>query len=175
MLLEALNLAVVWRLPAIFVCKDNRWAITTLSTATMSGSLVERARGFGLAAQEVDGTDVEAVWAIAHEAMQRGRQGGGPTFIHATCCHPEGHFLGDQLIKAARQPFREMLRMAGPLIKSLFQVKGAPLNERLTSLMEILGLIRQTRKALAAGQDRDPIMRLRLVQVMPRSRSWKRP
>ena len=48
MLLESWNLAVAWRLPVLFVCKDNGWAITTRSPAVTGGDLVERARGFGL-------------------------------------------------------------------------------------------------------------------------------
>lgn len=162
MLLEALNLAVVWRLPVIFVCKDDQWAITTPTSATLGGSLVERARGFGLAAEEVDGTDVEGVWNAAHEASLRARHGGGPTFIHATCHHLEGHFLGDKMVNIARQPVREMLRIVGPIIKSLLQIKGAPLNERFNSLMMILGLLWNTRKKLTAGQESDPIKRARV-------------
>ena len=162
MLLEALNLAAAWHLPVIFVCKDNQWAITTPTSATLTGSLVERARGFGLAAEEVDGNDVEAVWNAAHEALDRARYGGGPTFIHATCFHLEGHFLGDRLVKTARQPAREILRLAGPMTKSFLHIKGAPWNERFKSLKMILSLIWRTRKALAAGQENDPISRARV-------------
>ncbi len=162
MLLEALNLAVVWHLPVVFVCKDNQWAITTPTSATLGRSLVERARGFGLAAQEVDGTDVEAVWNVAHEAIQQARHGNRPTFIHATCCHLEGHFLGDRLIKTARQPMREMLRLAGPMTKSLFQLRGAPLNERFKSLRLIMSLIWETRASLVAGRESDPVARVRV-------------
>lgn len=170
MMLEALNLAVIWNLPVIFVCKDNQWAVTTPASATQGGLLVERARGFGLPAQEVDGNDVEAVWNAIYEAMQRGRHGGGPTFIHATCWHLKGHFLGDQFVNTARQPLREMLRLAGPLMKSLFQIKGVSLIERFKSLMMILGLIRQARNTLAAGQASDPITRLRVKLQVDSSR-----
>lgn len=162
MLLEALNLAAVWQLPVLFVCKDNQWAITTPTSVTSRGKLVERARGFGIHAEEVDGLNVEAVWNVAYEALARARGGDGPTFIHATCSHLEGHFLGDKLIKTARQPVREMLSIAGPIIKSIFRVKGAPFGERFKSLIMTLNLIRRTRKGLAASQENDPIERVRL-------------
>jgi len=72
MLLEAMNLAGVWKLPVLFVCKDNAWAITTDSSAVTAGRLVERARAF-MPAVELDGSDVRAVWDAAHAAIDRAR------------------------------------------------------------------------------------------------------
>ena len=54
MVMEAMNLAVVWRLPVIFVCKDNNWSITTHSSDVIGGNLLERARSFGMPALEVN-------------------------------------------------------------------------------------------------------------------------
>ena len=87
MLLESLNLAAAWKLPVLFVCKDNRWAITTQSAAVSGGQLLNRAQGFGLRAIEVDGLDVVAVWQAAQESLQLARSGGGPTFLLAHCVH----------------------------------------------------------------------------------------
>jgi pyruvate dehydrogenase E1 component alpha subunit len=95
MLLESLNLAVVWKLPVVFICKDSKWSITTVSASVTGGNLVKRAESFGMPAREINGTDVECVWDTTQEALKRARTGKGPTFLLATCPHPEGHFLGE--------------------------------------------------------------------------------
>jgi len=85
MLLESLNLAAVWHLPVLFVCKGDGWAITTQSASMTGGDLNERARGLGVPAIEVDGLDVSEVWEAARAAIERARSGKGPTFLHARC------------------------------------------------------------------------------------------
>ena len=65
MLMESMNLAVAWKLPVIFVCKDNGWAITTPANTVVGGNLLARAQAFGMKAIEVDGAEVEAVWSAA--------------------------------------------------------------------------------------------------------------
>jgi len=102
MLLESFNLAACWALPVIFVCKDNGMAITTPSPKVTGGDLIARVRGFGIPASAVDGSDVDAVWTAAGEAVRRARGGGGPSFLLASCVRPDGHFLGDALVRIAR-------------------------------------------------------------------------
>lgn len=146
MLLEAMNLAAAWKLPVVFVCKDSKWAITTVSATVTGGSLVKRAAGFGMPAETIDGTDAEAVWAAAQNALKRARAGIGPSFLHATCPHPEGHFLGDPLLRIARNPVSEIKKVAGPLVKSVTQVKGGPVLKRTGSLGKISALIGKSAK-----------------------------
>jgi pyruvate dehydrogenase E1 component alpha subunit len=160
-LLEAMNLASVWRLPVLFVCKDNDWAITTPSRPVLGGQLVQRARGFGLDAMEVNGTDVGAVWQAARQAVARARAGEGPTFLHAHCLHLEGHFLGDLLLRVTRHPVREMLaKITPPLLRSMLRRRGAPRRERARSQATILGLIARTRRE-QANKEGDPIRQAR--------------
>jgi TPP-dependent pyruvate/acetoin dehydrogenase alpha subunit len=161
MLLEAVNLAVVWELPVLFVCKDNGWCISTRASSTVGGALIERARGFGMPAAQIDGTDVEVVWQAAQEGIQRAREGGGPTFLHALCVHLEGHFLGDAVVDIPRRPVREMLPMVWPMTRSLLRVRGAPLGERLASLRTILSTLIRSGQDLLAAQERDPLHRTR--------------
>jgi pyruvate dehydrogenase E1 component alpha subunit len=161
MLLEALNLAVAWNLPAIFVCKDTDWAITTRSPSVTGGNLTKRAQGFGMRAVDVDGTDVEAVWSAARGAMQRARRGDGPTFLHARCVHLDGHFLDDPLLAIARHPVREMTPMAWPLTRAFLSRKGAPIRERIASLWSILSSIRKAGEDLTEARQRDPLARAR--------------
>ena len=161
MLLESLNLAAAWKLPVLFVCKDNRWEISTPAAAALSGQLSERARAFGLHALEVDGSDVEAMWKAASEGMKRARQSEGPTFLHTHCQHLDGHFLGDQLIRIARRPIREMLRITWPILSSLFSLKGASLPQRIHALTSILQLIWNMRTDLSRAVSADPLARTR--------------
>lgn len=156
MVMEALNLAVVWNVPVVFVCKDNDWSITTYSRDMTGGSLLERARSFGMPALDVDGSNVEAVWQAAREAISRGRQGAGPTFLLAHCHHLEGHFLGDPLLHLARQPVRGFLPHLRPIIRAVLARRGTSLRKRVAALLEILHLLRTMRRD-HLGSTRDPL------------------
>ncbi len=103
-MLESMNLASVWNLPVLFICKDNNWAITTITNNVTGGNLIQRAKGFGIEGCEVDGTDVEAVWKVVNEIIPKMRENGGPQFIQARCVHLEGHLLGDLLVRLYRNP-----------------------------------------------------------------------
>ena len=144
MLLESMNLATVWNLPVLFVCKDDGWAITTRDRQSTGGDLDTRARGLGVPAVAVDGRDVSAVWTAAHAAIETARSGGGPAFLHARCVHFEGHFLGFQLLRMVRDPLREMPGVAGPLTRSFLRPGGATLRDRLAGLRAVLGASRST-------------------------------
>jgi len=169
MLLESLNLAAAWKLPVIFVCKDNRIAITTPSPSVTAGSLMERVKGFGLHFLEVDGTDIEAVWEAAAEAVQRVRKGEGPVFLLAHCCHLEGHFLGDPLLRIIRNPFKQVKKTLMPLIRSLLSPKGASLGDRFRSLRDIASLIGRASKE-KRSKFSDPIYQTRQKLKMDKRR-----
>lgn len=157
MLMESLNLAGCWRLPVLFVCKDNGMAITTPSDRVTAGRVPDRARAFGIPVDEVDGADVEAVWQTAGEAVRRARQGGGPGFLHATCVRPEGHFLGDPLVRIVRRPVQELKEKIGPLARAAVSSKGAGPGGRAASFAGIAGMLGRA----AAMRGRDPVRRLR--------------
>jgi pyruvate dehydrogenase E1 component alpha subunit len=93
--LESYNLASVWKLPAIFVVEDNGYAESTSSSYAVAGSQVDRARGFGMPAQQVDGFDFFAVHDAARTAIARARAGEGPSLIHVQLSRYFGHFEGD--------------------------------------------------------------------------------
>jgi pyruvate dehydrogenase E1 component alpha subunit len=95
--LESYNLARVWQLPVIFVVEDNGYAESTASAWSVGGSQVGRAAGFGMPGHEVDGFDFFAVYDVAREAIERAREGGGPSLIHAKLMRYYGHFEGDAM------------------------------------------------------------------------------
>jgi pyruvate dehydrogenase E1 component alpha subunit len=158
MLMESMNLASVWNLPVLFVCKDDQWAITTRSSMVTGGSLDERARGLGLPYIEVNGLDVGKVWEAVQQAIEQIRSGKGPTFIHAQCVHLEGHFLGYQLLRVTRHPFREMPGIAGPLTRSLLSRSGTSLRDRLAGLRVIISALLTTLRDPRRYSTNDPVM-----------------
>ncbi len=157
MLLEAINLAVVWQLPVIFVCKDDSWSITTHSQAMTGGDLDERVRGFGVPVVAVDGRNVIEVWQAANQAIEQARSGNGPAFIHAQCVHFEAHFLGFQLLRAVRKPLKEIPEIAAPLTKSFLQPHGAPLGERIAGLKFVLASLLATLRDPRRQSENDPL------------------
>lgn len=156
MLMESLNLTAVWKLPVLFVCKDNEWAITTRSPSVTGGNLLDRAQSFGMPAIEVDGADVEAVWSAAGQGVSRARNGDGPTFVLARCSRIEGHFLGDPLLRTVQKPLQQMKEMTGPLLRSFIAKDGPSLRERMSGLGTTISLISQTVKD-QHGEKRDPL------------------
>ena len=81
---EAVNLAAVWKLPLIFVCENNQYALTTPITSTTAGpSIAGRSVAYGIPGVQIDGNDVGEVAAAMKEAVARARSGGGPSLIEA--------------------------------------------------------------------------------------------
>ncbi len=93
---ESLNLAALWRLPVIFVCEDNRWAISVAKSASTSvRSNAERAVAYGMPGIAVETNDAVEVFRAAGEAVGRARRNGGPTLIEVKTDRYMGHFEGD--------------------------------------------------------------------------------
>lgn len=91
---ESLNLAAIWDLPVIFFCENNGYAIST-SVAKSHGQpdIAKRADGYGIPGVIVDGQDVEAVYKVTQEAVDRARRGEGPTLIEAKTYRFDEHCL----------------------------------------------------------------------------------
>jgi TPP-dependent pyruvate/acetoin dehydrogenase alpha subunit len=93
---EALNLAAIWRLPAIFVCENNLYGeYTPISKTTPVNRLIDRATSYAMVAEQVDGNDVLAVRDVVEVAAARARSGEGPTFIEALTYRQKGHSRSD--------------------------------------------------------------------------------
>ena len=91
---ESLNLAAVWKLPVIFLCENNGYAIHTAQTQTTAVEhIAERACAYGIAGRIVDGQDVLAVYESVAAAVDQARAGHGPTLLEAKtyryCEHSE--------------------------------------------------------------------------------------
>jgi TPP-dependent pyruvate/acetoin dehydrogenase alpha subunit len=93
---EALNLAAIWKLPAIFVCENNLYGeYSPLASTTPVAHLSDRAGSYAMAAERIDGNDVLAVRATVESAAARARAGEGPTLIEALTYRQKGHSRTD--------------------------------------------------------------------------------
>lgn len=93
---ESLGLAAVQNAPVVVVLENNQYAYSTpLAQQTHNPNFVDRAVSYGIPGVAVDGNDVEAVWSVTHEAVERARSGGGPTLIVANTMRMMGHAIHD--------------------------------------------------------------------------------
>jgi len=93
---ESLNLASIWKLPVVFVCENNGWAISNAQQNHQNiTDISDRASGYGIPGVSVDGNDVIAVYEAAGAAIERARRGEGPTLIECKTWRWRGHFEGD--------------------------------------------------------------------------------
>jgi len=93
---ESLNFAAVHRLPVVFLCENNEWAISTpLSRQMAQPDVYKRAEGYGIPGFVVNGFDPIACYAVVKEALDRARAGGGPTLIEAKCYRFLAHTTDD--------------------------------------------------------------------------------
>jgi TPP-dependent pyruvate/acetoin dehydrogenase alpha subunit len=93
---EGLNLAALWKLPVLYVCENNQYAISTpIQSVTLVQPLSKRAEAYGMATQTVDGNDAVAVYEAALEAVKRVRAGEGPFFLECITYRQGGHKRDD--------------------------------------------------------------------------------
>ncbi|MBB4930208.1 pyruvate dehydrogenase E1 component alpha subunit [Lipingzhangella halophila] len=93
---EAMNLAGVMRAPVVFLCQNNRWALSVPNERQIAGgSIAARAAGYGMPGAAVDGNDVAAVYQATREAVRRARSGLGPSLIEARTYRMGPHSTSD--------------------------------------------------------------------------------
>ena len=90
-----MNLAALWKLPVIFVCENNQFAVTTSYKDSVSvDHISDRASAYGIPGVLVDGQDALAMYEATSEAVDRARKGEGPTLIEGLTYRYEDHSLG---------------------------------------------------------------------------------
>jgi len=96
---ETMNLASVWDLPVVFLCENNRYAISTPVTKSTAGEKIsDRAEGFGMPGITVNGQNVIEVFDAVSDAVEAARDGDGPTFIECRTYRRHGHFSGEKAL-----------------------------------------------------------------------------
>ena len=92
---EALNLASIWQLPVVFAIEDNGFAEATSSEYAVAGDIVKRAQAYNIASEKVDGLNFFEVHLAAKTAIERAREGLGPSLLQIKTERYYGHFSGD--------------------------------------------------------------------------------
>ena len=114
---EGLNFAAIHKLPAIFVCENNHYAISVPAQKQMAvGSVAYRGPGYGMASVSVDGTDPLAVYRVVRQAADRARAGEGPTLVEANVARLTPHSSDDDDRRYRTERDREEARHHDPLL-----------------------------------------------------------
>ncbi len=103
---EGTNMAAMWSLPLVLVCENNEYAISMKSSISAAGGgIAKRAEAYGIAGTLADGNDVVAVYAATKEAVERAKNGHGPTLLECKTYRMKGHGVFD---KAQYRPSEEV-------------------------------------------------------------------
>jgi pyruvate dehydrogenase E1 component alpha subunit len=107
---ESLNLASLWKLPVIFICENNLYAMGTHQSRAMPiENIADRATAYGIPGQVVDGNNVLAVYEATQEAVERARKGKGPTLIECKTYRHKGHSRVDAAKYRPKEEVQEWL------------------------------------------------------------------
>ena len=138
---EALNLAQLWKVPAVFVLEDNHWAESTPeSQHSPIRDLSDRAKAFGMKAMKADGQEVEAVYKTTRKALEHARSGQGPVFLHLDTCRFSGHYIGDPQVYRPKEEARDLRETRDPitLLREKLGVTDAEFEEMDAEVTEIV-------------------------------------
>jgi pyruvate dehydrogenase E1 component alpha subunit len=105
---ESLNLASIWKLPVVYLCENNQYAMSMPVRRAMNVARIsDRAPAYGVPGVTVDGNDLPAVYAAVSEAAARARQGGGPSLVEAVTYRYRGHSKSDRQSYRTRDEVKE--------------------------------------------------------------------
>jgi len=108
---EGVNMAAIWALPVVFVCENNLYAMGThQSRVMMIENVADRAAAYGIPGVVVDGNDVLAVYEATREAVERAREGKGPTLIECKTYRHKGHSRFDPATYRPKEEVEEWLK-----------------------------------------------------------------
>ncbi len=108
---ESLNLAALWKLPVLFLCENNLYAMGTgIERALSETDIALKARSYAIPAEAVDGMDVLAVEASARRAADAVRQGKGPVFLEARTYRFRGHSMADPQLYRGKEEVAEWMK-----------------------------------------------------------------
>src|SRR5438067_9572447 len=133
---ETTNLAAIWKLPVLYVCENNQYAMSTRSDWSVAGGdPARRAAGYGIPGVTVDGMDLFGVHAMASELVERARRGEGPAYLVCNTYRYHGHHAGDPLNYREKEEV-ERWRLQDPITR----VKRAAVDSHAMNEAEITDL-----------------------------------
>lgn len=125
---EAFDWAAVFNAPVVFFCQNNQYAISASTDRQTRGPIAQRAGGFGFRGLRVDGNDVLACHAVTKAALQKARDGEGPTLIEAYTYRMGAHTTSDDPTRYRETAEVETWKLKDPIerVKRYLQVQGTP-------------------------------------------------
>jgi acetoin:2,6-dichlorophenolindophenol oxidoreductase subunit alpha len=115
---EALNLAELWKVPAVFVLENNHYAESTPAAQELPiTDLEKRAVAYGMRSTKIDGQDVEGVHRAAKRALAHARSGKGPFFLVCETYRLVGHYVGDPQVYRPKSELQELRETQDPIVK----------------------------------------------------------
>ena len=153
---ESLNLAQLWKVPALFVLEMNGWAESTpMSQHAPIEDFSQRAAAFGMRSVDVDGQDVEAVYAATREAREHAVSGHGPVFLNVRTYRFAGHYIGDPQVYRRKGEADELRETKDPI--ELLRARLGISDEEFESLeTEIEAIVEGSVEFAKNGTDPEP-------------------
>ena len=146
---EAFNFAGVWQAPTVFIIQNNQFAISVpVTKQTRARLLADKAVGYGMPGYHVDGNDIAAVYAVVTEALERARNGGGPTMIECLTYRVEPHTNSDDPSRYRDSADVELWKGRDPV-------------ERLEKYLESQGALDDELRAAIANESEDAATAMR--------------
>jgi acetoin:2,6-dichlorophenolindophenol oxidoreductase subunit alpha len=139
---EALNLAQLWNVPAVFVCENNHWAESTPASQHLPiKDLAKRAVAYGMESMTVDGQKLREVYEGAVNAVEHARSGRGPVFLLANTYRLTGHYIGDPQVYRPKGELQELRETQDPIEKTRAELEFSDeefeeLDREVTELVE---------------------------------------
>ncbi len=135
---EAANVAALWKLPVIWLCENNQYAVSVhVKESTSVADIADRAAAYGMPGVVVDGMDVLAVYEAVAEAVARARRGEGPSFIEAKTYRFRGHFEGDPELYRSREEVEEWKKRDPiPMLAARLVAEGMASQEELAAIQK---------------------------------------
>ena len=160
---ESLNLAQLWKVPALFVLEMNAWAESTpMSQHAPIEDFSQRAVAFGMRSIDVDGQDVEDVYAATRKAREHAASGQGPVFLNVRTYRLVGHYIGDPQVYREKSEIEELRETKDPI--ELLRARLGIDDEQFDSLdTEIEAIVEGSVEFAKAGTDPKPEDALKYV------------
>jgi len=160
---ESLNLAQLWKVPALFVLEMNGWAESTpVSQHSPISDFSQRAVAFGMRSIDVDGQDVEAVYNATREAREHAVSGHGPVFLNVRTYRLVGHYIGDPQVYREKSEIEDLRETRDPI--TLLRTRLGIGDEEFEALdTETVALVEGAVEFAKAGTDPQPEDALKYV------------
>ena len=156
---ESINLAAVWKLPVIYVCENNQFGMTVPTwQSTSVENIADRAAGYGIPGEVVDGNDVVAVYEAFARAKERALKGEGPTLLECKTYRWRGHWTGDPEPYRTREEVEEWKEKRDPI--KLFRAYLT--RHKLATKQELVDIIGRLRREIP-----DIFLRTTLISGFP--------